>query len=156
MTTQEINTLLKHYDEGTTTEAQERELRRLAAARGLPDEWNEYFAALDDVVEVPDGLEQRLEARIDALDEVEQAKHHHLWRRMAGIAATVAILLSVGLYVHNQRQTQEILNQDTYTDPQAAYNETELVLTQMANHLNKGSEGVDALEQMSDILNSKS
>ena len=156
MTIQEINTLLKNYDEGTTTEAQERELRRLAAARGLPDEWNEYFAALDDVVEVPDGLEQRLEARIDALDEVEQAKHHHLWRRMAGIAATVAILLSVGLYVHNQRQTQAILNQDTYTDPQAAYNETELVLTQMANHLNKGSEGVDALEQMSDILNSKS
>lgn len=156
MTTQEINTLLKNYDEGTTTEAQERELRRLALANRLPDQWNEYFAALDDVVEVPDGLEQRLEARIDALDAVEQVRHRHWWRRMAGIAATVALLLSIGAYVHNQRQTQMLLNQDTYTDPQAAYNETELVLTQMANHLNKGSEGVDALKQMSDILNSKS
>ena len=156
MTTQEINTLLKNYDEGTTTEAQERELRRLAAARGLPDEWNEYFAALDAAVEPPEGLEQRLEASIDALDAAQQMWYRRRWRRVAGIAATVAILLSVGLYVHNQRQTQAILNQDTYTDPQAAYNETELVLTQMANHLNKGSEGVDALEQMSDILNSKS
>lgn len=156
MTIQEINTLLKHYDEGTTTEAQERELRRLAAARGLPDEWNEYFAALDAAVEAPEGLEQRLEASIDALDAAQQMWYRRRWLRVAGIAATVAILLSVGLYVHNQRQTQAILNQDTYTDPQAAYNETELVLTQMANHLNKGSEGVDALEQMSDILNSKS
>ena len=156
MTIQEINTLLKNYDEGIATEAQERELRRLAAARGLPDEWNEYFAALDAAVEPPEGLEQRLEANIDALDAAQQMWYRRRWRRVAGIAATVAILLSVGLYVHNQRQTQAILNQDTYTDPQAAYNETELVLTQMANHLNKGSEGVDALEQMSDILNSKS
>jgi len=83
-------------------------------------------------------------------------RHRHWWRRVAGIAATVAILLSVGLYVHNQRQTQALLNQDTYTDPQAAYNETEQVLTQLANQLNKGGEGVDALKQMSDILNSKS
>ena len=156
MTTQEINTLLKNYDEGTTTEAQERELRRLAAARGLPDEWNEYFAALDAAVEVPDGLQQRLEARIDTLDATRQMRHRHWWRRVAGIAATVAILLSVGLYVHNQRQTQTLLNRDTYTDPQAAYNETEQVLTQLANQLNKGGEGVDALKQMSDILNSKS
>lgn len=156
MTTQEINTLLKNYDEGTTTEAQERELRRLAAARGLPDEWNEYFAALDAAVEVPDGLQQRLEARIDTLDATRQMRHRHWWRRVAGIAATVVILLSVGLYVHNQRQTQTLLNRDTYTDPQAAYNETEQVLTQLANQLNKGGEGVDALKQMSDILNSKS
>jgi hypothetical protein len=156
MTIQEINILLKHYDEGTTTEAQERELRRLALANRLPDQWNEYFVALDDVVEVPDGLQQRLEARIDTLDATRQMRHRHWWRRVAGIAATVAILLSVGLYVHNQRQTQALLNQDTYTDPQAAYNETEQVLTQLANQLNKGGEGVDALKQMSDILNSKS
>ena len=156
MTTQEINTLLKHYEEGITTEAQEHELRQLAAARSLPDQWNEYFAVLDDAVEVPDGMEQRLEARIDALNAAEQAQHRHWWRRMAGIAATVALLLSIGGYVHNQRQTQALLNQDTYTDPQAAYNETEQVLTQLANQLNKGGEGVDALKQMSDILNSKS
>ena len=156
MTKQEINILLKHYDEGATTEAQERELRRMAAAGSLPDEWNEYFAALDAAVEVPDGLQQRLEARIDTLDATRQMRHRHWWRRVAGIAATVAILLSVGLYVHNQRQTQTLLNQDTYTDPQAAYNETEQVLTQLANQLNKGGEGVDALKQMSDILNSKS
>ena len=156
MTTQEINTLLKNYDEGTTTEAQERELRRLALANRLPDQWNEYFAALDDVVEVPDGLEQRLEARIDALDAAERVRHRHWWRRVVGIAATVALLLSIGVYVHDKRQTQILLNQDTYTDPQAAYNETELVLTQLANQLNKGGEGVDALKQMSDILNSNS
>ena len=156
MTTQEISTLLKHYEEGITTEAQEHELRQLAAARSLPDEWNEYFAALDAAVEVPDGLQQRLEARIDTLDATRQMRHRHWWRRVAGIAATVAILLSVGLYVHNQRQTQALLNQDTYTDPQAAYNETEQVLTQLSNQLNKGGEGVDALKQMSDILNSNS
>ena len=105
MTTQEINTLLKHYEEGITTEAQEHELRQLAAARSLPDQWNEYFAVLDDAVEVPDGLEQRLETRIDALNAAEQARHRHWLRRMAGIAATVALLLSIGGYVHNQRQT---------------------------------------------------
>ena len=156
MTTQEINTLLKQYDEGIAAEAQERELRRLAAAGSLPDEWNEYFAALDAAVEAQERLEQRLEARIDALDAAERARHRRWWRRVAGIAATVAILLSVGVYVHNQRQAQAILNQDTYTDPQAAYNETELVLTQLADHLNKGNDGVDALEQMSVILNSNS
>ena len=155
MTTQEISTLLKHYEEGITTEAQEHDLRRMAAAGSLPDEWNEYFAALDEAVEVPDGLEQRLEARIDKLDSVERVRHHW-WPRVFGIAATVALLLSIGVYVHNQRQTQMLLNQDTYTDPQAAYNETEQVLTQLANQLNKGGEGVDALKHMSDILNSKS
>ena len=155
MTTQEINILLKHYADGTTTEAQERELRRLALANRLPGQWNEYFAALDEAAQVPDGLEQRLEARIDELDSAERVRHRHWWRRVVGIAATVALLLSIGVYVHDKRQTQILLNQDTYTDPQAAYDETELVLTQLANHLNKGNEGVGALKQMSDLLNSE-
>lgn len=155
MTIQEINILLKHYDEGTATEAQERELRRLALANRLPDQWNEYFAVLDDAVEVPEGLEDRLSRRIDTMHAGDQLRHRLWWRRVVGIAASLAILITVGLYVHNQHQTRAILDEDTYTDPQEAYNQTEQVLTKLSLQLNKGDDGMQALEFMTQKLNKK-
>lgn len=155
MTTERINKLLQRYDDGTATEAEETTLRQLATQRQLPNEWNDYFNALDEAVEVPDGLEQRLVKRIDAMQAAESLNRRQWWRRVTGIAATVAILLTIGLFVHNQRQTQALLEQDTYTDPQEAYNKTEQVLTLLSRELNKGDEGMQALKEMTQKLNKK-
>lgn len=155
MTTNKIDELLNRYEQGITTETEELSLRELAAQGQLPDEWNDYFAVLDGSVKVPDGLEERLERRIDAMQSSERLRRRQWWRRVTGIAATVAILLSVGVYVHNQRQTQAILEQDTYTDPQEAYNQTEQVLTMLSKQLNKSDDGMHALEIMTQKLNNK-
>ena len=155
MTTERINKLLQRYDDSTATESEETTLRQLAALRQLPSDWNDYFSALDEAVEVPDGMEQRLVKRIDAMQAAEKLNRRQWWRRVTGIAATVAILLTIGLYVHNQRQTQVLLEQDTYTDPQEAYNKTEQVLTLLSRELNKGDEGMQALEFMTQKLNKK-
>ena len=155
MTTDRINKLLQRYDDGTATESEETTLRQLAALRQLPSDWNDYFSALDEAVEVPDGMEQRLVKRIDAMQAAEKLNRRQWWRRVTGIAATVAILLTIGLYVHNQRQTQVLLEQDTYTDPQEAYNKTEQVLTLLSRELNKGDEGMQALKEMTQKLNKK-
>lgn len=155
MTTNKIDELLKRYEQGMTTETEELSLRELAAQGQLSDEWNDYFAVLDGNVKVPDGLEERLERRIDAMQSSEHIRRRQWWRRFTSIAATVAILLSVGVYIHNQRQTQAILEQDTYTDPQEAYNQTEQVLTMLSKQLNKSDDGMHALEIMTQKLNNK-
>ena len=155
MTTNKIDELLNRYEQGITTEKEELSLRELAVEGQLPDEWNDYFAVLDGSVTVPDGLEERLERRIDAMQLTEHLRRRKWWRRVTGIAAMVVILLSVGVYIHNQRQTQAILEQDTYTDPQEAYNQTEQVLTMLSKQLNKSDDGMHALEIMTQKLNNK-
>lgn len=153
MTTEQINNLLQRYEQGSTTEAEEQSLRQLAAQGLLSGEWNDYFAALDGAVEVPEGLEDRLSRCIDAMQAGDKLRHRVWWRRVVGIAASLAILITVGLYIHNQHQTRAILDEDTYTDPQEAYNQTEQVLIMLSRQLNKGEDGMRTLELMTQKLN---
>ena len=155
MTTEQINNLLQRYEQGSTTEAEEQSLRQLAAQGLLSGEWNDYFAALDGAVDVPEGLEDRLSRRIDAMQARDQLRYGQWWHSVVGVAASLAILMTVGLYVHNQHQTQAILDEDTYTDPQEAYNQTEQVLTKLSLQLNKGDDGMQAREFMTQKLNNK-
>ena len=85
----------------------------------------------------------------------DQLRYGQWWHSVVGVAASLAILMTVGLYVHNQHQTQAILDEDTYTDPQEAYNQTEQVLTKLSLQLNKGDDGMQALEFMTQKLNKK-
>lgn len=155
MTTQQITDLLQRYEQAATTDAEEAQLRQMAQEQKLPDDWNAYFNALDNAIEMPDGMERHLEQRIDAMHASERARRRHWWGRVAGIAATVAILLGVGQMAYQRHRTEVILNEDTYSDPQLAYEETEQVLTMLSQQLNKSDQGMKALQEMSEIMNKK-
>lgn len=153
MSNEQINQLLERYDQALTTHDEEQLLRQLAAKGLLPTDWNQYFAALDIAAEAPEGLEQRLSDRIDVWQREEKVRQHSWMRHLMGMAATVAVLISVGYWAYGRQRADVLLNGDTFSDPQAAYDETEMVLTELSEHLNRGAVGMSAFEKMTQILN---
>jgi len=94
-------------------------------------------------IDVPAGLESRLEILIDRLDKEEmqskrKAKQVRLWA--GGIAASIVALISVGLYI-NSSDKMNISNASqtaTINDPEVAYREAERALVLVSQNFNKG------------------
>ena len=102
-------------------------------------------------IPIPEGLEERLSAKIDEWEREEQkAKQHTLiprGLRYTAVAASFALVLGVGLHLMRQdkqlpssREGQGVglAEQDTYQDPVLAQQEAERALNMLAYNLNKG------------------
>jgi hypothetical protein len=94
-------------------------------------------------INVPAGLESRLETVIDRLDKEEKqskqkAKQIRLWA--GGIAASIAILVSIELYKNLSGGTKISESSSTaiVNDPEVAYMETEKALILVSLNFNKG------------------
>jgi hypothetical protein len=101
---------------------------------------------LHDEFEVPSGLEARLEALIDKLDEAEKrSKRKYRIRLWTGVAASVAVLVFAGLLLNPETEpsvsdspVQEHANIRQIDDPEAAYSEIKKALELMSANLNRG------------------
>jgi len=92
-----------------------------------------------DRIPVPDGLEQRLEAKIDEWDADSRIKPlsagiRH--RNIIVIAASFILICGIGLYLALSPSGKGM--KDTYSDPQRAYQEAEQALILLSANLNKG------------------
>jgi hypothetical protein len=116
---------------------------------------------LHDETDVPAGLEARLEALIDRLAEAEKRSERkrklRLWT--AGIAASVVILISTGLFF---RQKPEFVASNVsgireITDPEIAYIEAQKALELVSRNLNKGLDQLNVisieLEKSNELIN---
>lgn len=102
----EINKLEKKFFEGNTTPKEEQ----LLMTHFPKDEKREDILSKDEIV-IPEGLEERLSLKIDALEEAERKEHQTrsiplYW--LKGIAASLLILLSVGSYIWYNRPDSPI------------------------------------------------
>ncbi|MDR1339293.1 MAG: hypothetical protein LBK58_04485 [Prevotellaceae bacterium] len=115
---------------------------------------------LHDEIEVPSGLEARLEALIDRLDEAEtRSKRKARTRLWTGIAASIAILIFAGL-LSDSGNKPAVPNPEVrqIDDPETAYIEVRKALELMSENLNKGIDEFSVtlaseLEKSNEIIN---
>ena len=101
------------------------------------------YKALEQIP-IPEGLEERLSAKIDEWEQKE-AKQKAQRRRLlprslryTAVAASVALVFGVGFHYLQQDEPTNLAELDTYQDPAKAQQEAERALNLLAANLNKG------------------
>lgn len=97
-------------------------------------------------IPIPEGLEERLEKKIDEWEESEKQKAKSekskyllpSYLKVTAIAASVALIFGVGFYFLSHEEPVNLAEQDTYQDPVNAQQEAEKALNLLAYNLNKG------------------
>ena len=69
------------------------------------------------------------------------------------IAASVAVLLGTGCYVFLKYNNTSNENLGTYDDPELAFKETQKALAMLSNHVNKGVEGMQYMQEFEKTKN---
>ena len=112
------------------------------------------YKALEQIP-IPEGLEERLSAKIDEWEKEEKqqkAKHRVLrpnFLRYTAAAASVVLIVGVGIHLLSQDKYMNLAEQDTYQDPMLAKQEAERALTLLAVNLNKGMGHPDKAKALS-------
>ena len=105
-------------------------------------------------IPIPEGLEERLSAKIDEWEREEQkAKQHTLIPRVlryTAVAASFALVFGVGYHLLNHDNRSNLAEQDTYQDPIKARQEAERALNLLAVNLNKGMSHLEKAKALSD------
>ena len=113
------------------------------------------YKALEQIP-IPEGLEERLSAKIDEWEKEEKqqkAQHRTLLPRTlryTAAAASVALVFGVGYHLLSQEQYVNLAEQDTYQDPLLAKQEAERALTLLAVNLNKGMGHLEKAKALGD------
>ena len=105
-------------------------------------------------IPIPEGLEERLSAKIDEWEREEQkAKQHTLIPRVlryTAVAASFALVFGVGYHLLNHDNRSNLAEQDTYQDPMLAQQEAERALNLLAYNLNKGMGHLEKAKALSE------
>lgn len=103
----------------------------------------------DEVIAVPEGFRQRLEAELDAQNKLETMKEEPRKIRLVpviGVAASVLLLIGIGLGIARWQSEPK----DTFTDPYLAYAELEKAFSTMSEGMNKALAMADKSETIID------
>ena len=109
-------------------------------------------------IPIPEGLEERLSAKIDEWEESEKRKVKSeklkylfpSYLKVTAIAASVALVFGVGYYFLSHEESVNLAEQDTYQDPVVAQQEAEKALNLLAYNLNKGMGQLEKAKAISD------
>lgn len=146
-----IEKILEKYFNGETSLQEEEQLRAFFGKEDIPPHLislKNMFVFFDKEVgeEIPDDT---FEKKI--MDQIEEEKIISIKRKrrsiiylVSGIAASILIIVT--LFIHFNTFTRKI--NDTFNDPQMAYNEAKRIMMFVSEKLNKGTQ---PLEQMSKI-----
>ena len=165
METKETKKLLERFYNGLTDETEEKLLAEYFCSNEVDEELREeaeMFLALQQnaAIEVPFDLESKIERQINQWNTVEStarktARRAGLrWaglRWVVGIAASILVLLAVGVFVdkHEGKQLSDIEKTDTYDNPEDAYATANKALTKFSVSLNKGLESINNITKQS-------
>lgn len=105
-------------------------------------------------IPIPEGLEERLSAKIDEWEREEQtAKRRKLFPkvlRYAAVAASVALVFGIGFHLFGQEKPGSLATQDTYENPVVAQQEAERALNLLAINLNKGVAHLERVKMLTE------
>lgn len=110
-------------------------------------------------IPIPEGLEERLSAKIDEWEAHSQplpkrgksvASPLRRVVRYVAVAACFALVFGVGFHLMNQDENTNLAEQDTYQDPVKAQQEAERALNTLAMNLNKGMGHLEKAKALSE------
>ncbi|WP_309641449.1 hypothetical protein [Flavobacterium sp.] len=138
MALDKIDILLEKYFEGETTLAEENELKTYFSSAVVAPHLQQYQALFGYYAsEKNQNYEPKLTLQ-------KSKKSQITW---ISIAASVVVLLGVGIYTFNNF-TNDKTNQElgTYDNPEEAFKETQKALAMLSNNVNVGIESIQYVE----------
>ena len=102
-------------------------------------------------IPIPEGLEERLSAKIDEWEREEKKPRRRInVLRYVAAAACFALVFGVGIHLISKNENTNLAEQDTYQDPVKAQQEAERALNMLAMNLNKGMGHLEKAKALSD------
>ena len=102
-------------------------------------------------IPIPEGLEERLSAKIDEWEREEKKPRRRISvLRYVAAAACFALVFGVGFHLISKNENTNLAEQDTYQDPIKAQQEAERALNMLAMNLNKGMGHLEKAKALSD------
>lgn len=103
-------------------------------------------------IPIPEGLEERLSARIDEWERKEKKRTNLLpiALRYAAVAASIVLVFGVGFHLLNQGNNTNLAEQDTYQNPVQAKQEAVRALNLLVTNLNKGMRHLEKVKALGD------
>ncbi len=160
----EIKEMLDAFYRGQTSKEEEMQLRSYFSKNDLPEDMQgekETFRMLfeQDASPIPEGIENRLSSLIDKLEKRESKKasarnfnkKKKLWFEIGGIAASICLLISIGLFVLNQGNTSQDAAQTGSStsklspEDQKKIIEAQKALEMVSTNFNKGLDGIQSV-----------
>lgn len=151
MHTEHIDRLLDKFYCGDTSREEEKILSNYFTQADVPQKYEDdkkVFTSLSDFESVQlHALAQRTEAFIDLLQTTEvassQPKRRTMWMKTLSIVASLFIVFSVGLLVHQYTKKNRNILADTCKNPDEAYRATMDALELFAKKYSKGIEPME-------------
>jgi len=140
METKKVKQLLQRYFEGVSTDKEEKTLKAYFKSDEVAEEFKEYTRFFNGISEISEDtnrsdLEDEIMDFIIKNEQKEKNKYRWLYTVISGIAASLIIIVGgMLLYYHQQKQPFE----DTFDNPETAYNYAEKTLNYVSSKYNKG------------------
>ncbi len=132
-----IEALLQKYFEGETTLAEENELKTYFSSAAVAPQLQQYRSLFDYyAVEKNQYFETKLELKSRKKSRIA----------LISVAASVVVLLGVGIYTFNSSNEKANADLGTYDDPEVAFRETQKALAMLSNNVNVGIESIQYVE----------
>lgn len=105
-------------------------------------------------IPIPEGLEERLSAKIDEWERQEKKPPRTILLskalRHAAVAASIVFVFGIGYHLLNQDNNTNFSEQDTYQNPVQAKQEAVRALNLLATNLNKGMRHLEKVKALGD------
>ncbi len=159
MTTEFARQLFDKYLDGNTTPLEEQELLNFFSTQHVPDSLKAeqaYFLNIFNEKQAQQ-LQATLNHKIDAWAAADKAfqpataRRPRRWLWAASIAASVAVIVTVGAKVLSKPTID--INADTFDSPELAYATTEQSLALLSKTINKGCDELEKISQITKSIN---
>jgi hypothetical protein len=150
-----IEILLEKYFEAETSIAEEKELKDYFTSSDVAPSLEKYKPLFGYSVQAkqeqfsfaPFGFQPQVKATIP-LNTIKRKSA--FW---FSVAASVIILLSIGLFTYNHYNQQKSEDYGTYSDPEIAFRETQKALAMISKCVNKGIGSMNYLNEFEQSKN---
>lgn len=133
-----IENLLEKYFEAETSIAEEKELKDYFSSSDVAPPLEQYKPLFGYTI-------QAKKEQFNATIPLNTKKRKSVvW---LSVAASVAVLLGVGLFTFNHYNQPKSNDYGTYDDPEVAFRETQKALAMISEHVNKGIGSIGYLSE---------
>jgi len=132
-----VEALLEKYFEGETTIAEENELKIYFSSAAVAIHLQQYQPLFDYYTSEKN---QNFQGKLVV---PKSKKKPFIW---ISIAASVVVLLGVGIYAFNDMNNNRNQDLGTYDNPEEAFKETQKALAMLSNNVNVGIESIQYVE----------